>query len=386
MTLPRVASATAESSNRIIVQFSQAMTQNAELTDSTNYSITPAIPDAANKTVTVLSVSSVAIDLTVNMSAGETYTVEVSQEITNVLGQVLDFQYTTASFLGIGSNPRVTSAVALNAETIRCVFSEPMRLAELSDASNFFVASQETGRRVAITSSSPTLDGDGFYRETVLGIAGTSKMTNGGQHLLEARDLFDIVGNGGSPSTTTFTGIAELPRVCECEVIAESRKLVVTFDSPMSETWLTAPGAFRITSEALGAPDGYYESSKLSSDKNSLTLEISELRIGAPYTVTATGLVRDEFGNMIDPEYNTANFTGVGDIPVLLRAVSTGRNRIDLIFSEAMRDSPETRDVTRYTSDNGLTFVSVLSVEDNVIKLVTSTQVSGESYTITVTS
>lgn len=386
MALPRVISATAESSTRFIVQFDSAMNQDSELLDVNNYTLSPSIPDFSNATVTVLSSSSVAIDLTVNMLGGEQYFVEASQSITSVSGEILNFQYITATFVGIGHAPQIDSAIAVDKETILVQFSEPMRLAELSDSNNFYVASQVTGRSVAITSSSPVLDGDGFYRSTNLGIAATSKMTNDGQHLLEATGLYDVIGNAGQNTRSEFVGIADLPRLLDVSVVAEDKRLVLMFDSPMCSTECVSVGAFEIIPQDAGLPAGYYNTADVVGDGDSINLFISELRIGAPYDVVATSKAQDEYGNQVDPEYNSASFTGIGDSPTLDRAISVGQNRIDLVFSEPIRDNEQSRDVSRYSADNGLTFLSVLDIEGEVVKLVSSNQVSDTVYTVTVVS
>jgi hypothetical protein len=259
-----------------------------------------------------------------------------------------------------------------------------MRLLELSNSNNFYVASRTTGSRVEVRSSSPILDGDGFYRGTVLGIAGNSKMTNGGEHLLEARGLYDVAGNGGSTSTSSFIGIAELPRLLSSEILEEERQIRITFDSPMSPIWGTSPGAYLIDSSDPGVPSGFFDKAELSDDGAIVTIDISELRIGAPYTVTASAAVRDNFGNLVDPAFNSSSFTGFGNVPELVRAVSVGQNRIDLFFSEDIRDNAQSRDVTRYTADGGLVFLNVLAVENNSIKLTTTDQIPDQNYTITV--
>lgn len=385
MAPPRVLSATAESATRIVVQFDQAMNEDVELTDIANYSASPSIPDFENATVSVLTNSSVAIVLSINMLSREQYTITVSQNITSAGLQVLDFQYLSVVFLGIGDNPQISAASALTNSTIQVTFSEPMRLLELSNSNNFFVASRDTGRKVAVTSSSPILDGDGYYRSTVLGIASTSKMTNGGLHILEARSLYDVVGNGGQTASGSFVGMADLPRVLSCEVFEEERQLRVVFDSPMSPIWAVAAGAYEIESDQSGVPSGFYDKAVLSEDQTAVTLDISELRIGAPYDIIATSIVRDEFGNLVNSEYNSSSFTGVGNIPVLTRAVAVGQNRMDLVFSEPIRDNAQSRDVSRYTADGGLSFLTVLAVDGDTVKLTTTDQTPGQNYTVTVT-
>jgi len=385
MSLPRVLSASSESSTRIAVLFDQAMNPDVELTDISNYSVSPAIPSFSSSTVSVVTPSSVEISLPINMLGGQEYEIDVSQQLTNAGLEVLNFEYTSARFVGVGDDPSINSAVATTNSTITIVFSEPMQLLELSDPGNFYSASRNTGRRIPITSSSPVQDGDGFYRSTILGISSAGKMTNSGLHLLEARGLFDVVGNGGSTYVSEFVGIADLPTVLSSMMFEEERVLRVTFDSAMSETWATAPGALSITSTDPGVPSSFYSRSELSDDGTVLSLWVSELRIGAPYIVRATNVVQDEYGNAVNPGLNSFSFTGVGNIPVLDGALSVGRNRMNLSFSENIRDNPQSRDVTRYTSDNGLVILSVLEVVKNEVWLVTTDQISGQTYTITVT-
>ena len=382
--LPNVSSAAVSSPSRILVTFDQEMLDNSAFVDVDNYDISPSIIDFENSTLTRISGRVVAIDLTVGMLGGETYRIDVSQDVTSIAGEPVSFDQPPVLFVGVGSRARVTSVSAIDNNTVQVNFSNPMDLAGLSNSRNFRIGSRTTGNSVAVSASTPDLGVDGFYRSTILTISPLSKMTNGGIHSFEARDLDDVSGNRSSVSQQEFVGIGQEPTVLSCEMDELRRRLTVTFDSPMDDVWTLAPGSFLLSADAAELPDGYYSEATLSDDRTSVFLSVSEMRIGAPYTVVAGPFVRDEFGNTVDSGSNSSTFVGVGSAPTLVRCVATGVNRMDLIFSEPMRDNAELRNPLRYSADGGLSVLSVVEVVGDTVKLATSDQISGQNYTITI--
>ncbi len=81
----------------------------------------------------------------------------------------------------------------------------------------------------------------------------------------------------------------------------------------------------------------------------------------------------------------TTSLTGVGDVPGIARVEAIGPNRIDVVFTEIMADTPEIRDASKYTFDNGLNVLNVLDVIGERVQLVTDDQTPGTLYTLTIT-
>lgn len=86
----------------------------------------------------------------------------------------------------------------------------------------------------------------------------------------------------------------------------------------------------------------------------------------------------------VDETRNSQSYTGIGIIPVVDSVVAISENRIDVIFSENMTLNDDIKNPAKYSFDNGLSVLSVLEVMADTVKLVTSDQVPGTLYTLTV--
>lgn len=92
----------------------------------------------------------------------------------------------------------------------------------------------------------------------------------------------------------------------------------------------------------------------------------------------------DKNSEPIDPDNNSYDFSGIGVNPYIKSVVAVGKNRVDVIFSEQIIDNAPVRDETQYVFDGGLSVVSVLDVEGDTVKLVTSDQTEGTVYNLTI--
>lgn len=117
-------------------------------------------------------------------------------------------------------------------------------------------------------------------------------------------------------------------------------------------------------------------------------LDCSEMTQGTSYRVVVNntlGSPVDRYGFIINAVGNTADYTGVGSAPVVASVAAVGRNRVDVKFSEPMLDDAgDIRNPARYAFDGGLSVLSVLAVVGDTVQLVTSDQVPGQLYTLTI--
>lgn len=105
--LPEVASANAYSSIGVAVHFTEAMTNDTELTDPANYTITgPGTPPTVvSVTVSTATVVLLVLSDALTLGAIDDYTVEVADTVTDLAGNTLEPTADTATFGIIGTPP-----------------------------------------------------------------------------------------------------------------------------------------------------------------------------------------------------------------------------------------------------------------------------------------
>lgn len=86
----------------------------------------------------------------------------------------------------------------------------------------------------------------------------------------------------------------------------------------------------------------------------------------------------------MDEYYNTLEFESVAVNPTVKHIEVISDTRLDVVFTENMTLNDSIRDPSNYTFDNGLIAISILDVTGDVVKLVTSMQISNVLYTLTV--
>lgn len=364
----------------IEVKFDQAMSVDAELTNKSNYLITPA-PPGSIVSVSAIGSDTVRIKLPTDLLSGGSYELQVSN-VKSSIGEFISAQ-AVSLFTGIGTPPTFSSASAVSKSKIRVQFSEPMDPALLVDPDLWSVTSATTGKRVEVSGVALVDDGTGLFRDVEIFVS--SKMTNGGEHVISGLGLADAAGNPQSTGDMiVFTGIADLPRILSAQLDdSDSGRLIVTFDSPMDRSFATPISSWRVESPAI-VPRVYISKVDLSEDRKNATLYVSESKNGSLYAAQASGSVVDDYGNTLEPNYSYRAFYGIGEAPTLVRWSRVGKNRIDVYFSESMLDGVEIRNSSRYSIDNGASVVSVLAVEGNVVKLATTDLVSEILYTLTI--
>ena len=381
MSAPLIQSVGATSATTVLITFDQPMLANAALTNPSNYDIEPKPPgDTSEITAITVGASAVKLTFPTDLLSGGTYTIQANG-VSSKLGEVA--VAASSSFTGIGTRPSFVSAEAQNKTTVRVVFDEPMDTGTLADPTAYSITSQTTGANITIVGAALVEEGLGLYKCVDLFLG--SKMTHGQDHELSAIGLTDASGNPQETGdVAVFEGIADLPRMVSAGLNpANSKQLVLSFDSPMDLGLATSLSSYRIVSPVV-VPPVYFGAATLSEDRRTVRLSVSESKNGSLYAAQAASFVADESGNELHPDHTYQLFAGVGEAPTFVRWQRVSRNRVDVYFSEPMLDGEEIRNPARYTFDNGASTVAVLAVEGKVVSLATTDITAGIFYTLTI--
>lgn len=178
------------------------------------------------------------------------------------------------------------------------------------------------------------------------------------------------------------------PRVAGA-VALDSTHVRVTFDQPMSldsrllnqlNYSFTTTGGYPIFVRGVAAEP-------VVDFPSYVDLTVTEMTNGATYNAvvaSGSGAPRDRYGFSVNPTGTTASFLGIGIAPTLVSVAAVGPNRADVKFSEPILDEASARDPATYAFDNGLVVLSILGIVGDTVQLVTSDQVPGELYTLTI--
>jgi len=183
---------------------------------------------------------------------------------------------------------------------------------------------------------------------------------------------------------------ADLPKMTSVDVVSSIR-IRLNFSQPMKkDTKLLNTSNYQVNPDEAGAIGVTIQS--VSPEPISLPtyveLNISEMTDGKAYiaAIAPHGVPNcptNAAGLGIDPGHDEKPFTAVGDAPTILRVEPISANRVNVVFSENMKDNADIRDISKYSFDKGLSVLSVLNMEGDTVELVTSDQIPGEVYTLT---
>lgn len=236
-----------------------------------------------------------------------------------------------------------------------------------------------------LSSASTTGQAIGAVTHGASGVSSATASAFGGHSLIHG-------ASGLATAAATALGrFVRFPKLTSAVVISPTR-IRLTFDALMKkDAALILASNYSITTTTPGAIDPTVNSVE---PENVVSPDFIELVTGehtdaAAYEVTivsgvGNGGPTDSEGTELDSTADSDTYTGVGDPPDLKEVVSIGENRADAVFDENMKDNPDIRDPAKYTWDNGLATLSVLSIQDDTVQLVTSNQVPGLLYTLTV--
>ena len=233
--IPPVATVTPLTSTTMRVNFSEPMTQDAELADPLNYDFT--VVDGAiiacNSATPEAGADPTYVDLVVTeMTDGAAYELTVDPSITDQDGSSVE---EVAGFTGIGLKPQIASVVAQNSTTIRVTFNEPMdpNAGALINPGNYTITPSGGAAPVNVNDVSAF----GVAPEWVDLL--TSEMTDGGSYTCDVNSsgpIRDAARNPLDPgfASAGFTGQGQAPTVLRL-VAQSANRIDVVFSEPMTD-------------------------------------------------------------------------------------------------------------------------------------------------------
>lgn len=283
---------------------------------------------------------------------------------------------------------RIDNAVAVTSTRVRVTFSVEMKhtnpgdIEDVLNLSNWSFSIVTPGANpinptgtVSLVQAAPT----------IVDIDTDDEMTDGDTYEVHVVNVRSIEGSGLiiGGGDRQFTGTGEKPTVVSATSPA-SFKVKVTFSEAMkNNAALTTPGNYTFV-----GPTTLNSASVLRLNATQVQITTAEeMQGGGSYTVEVNN-VEDEAGNPIDTLANTAIFSGYGSNPRVLSAASTGPNKVQVTFSEAM-DTASATDHTNYSIESGglpLAVTGASQIHSALYELTTAEQELDRIYTLTVSS
>lgn len=276
------------------------------------------------------------------------------------------------------SDPKVNSASSVDGVTVDVVFDQAMDQAgDFVEPASYTIPGH-TVKSIATPAADVarlTIDPEQFTGAT-LAVAVSDQLENA---IAESMDVGFL--------SAAFVGAGDHPTVVSAEPVTPT-KIRVNFSEPMKRTTLGAVGSYALSPLTPGSAPLYFTSIDVPGLATPDFVEIpcSEMTDGATYRVEVSSAVKDTAGNGIDPGGDSDDFTGLGQAPIVKEVQAVGKNRIDVMFDEPMKDNADIRDPGRYALSGGLSVVAVLDVVDDTVQLVTDDQDPGALYNLTITT
>jgi hypothetical protein len=339
----------------------------------------------------ILSATRQADDVTVILTTEPQENIEYTVKVTNIRrdpgGHLLDPTNNTAKFFGFppfdNVAPRLLAADSINKTTVVLRFSEPLDApdvpgaARADDPINFSIDPP-----LAIVDSEINL----FNTQIIL----TTDAQEAGidYTVTVAPAVRDPAGNAIDPAANSAVFRFLATPALETAVALSNTEVLLTFSERLDQA--TAETAAFYT---IAAPDLAITAATLQADQISVILTTAS-QANTLYTVVVTN-VRGRFGGgPIDPEHNTASFTGIppfDDVPPrLLSAQATNSTMILLTFSEPLLSlsnplDNEAEDPSNYMLSPAVTVIGAqLNATRTQVLLTTLPLSEGIPYTLTV--
>lgn len=389
-------SSVALTSNKLRVTFSDQMDPETALVPS-NYSINGLVVKSAvfEKNAEGKDKRDVVLLTTSVQTAGSSYTLTVSQNVTDLAGNIIkaDNAYRAFTFLGLAPDttaPRLLTAQAIDGKHIRLIFDESSDLepTTVMNISNYSIADKSTGKSlVSVTAAErmASASGSGIFNEVLLT---TSLQTFGQLYEIAVKNIADEFGNVVSETANykaIFYGQTEdtvAPRLLTAYNIS-SNKVLLTFSKNLNK--LTAEQAMNYSFDkgltVLKATLDLQDASRV-------ILTTSPQTYGELYKLDVKA-VTDQNGNAIAAMTPVILVGMMADtvLPTILSAapsVENGVNFVIVTFSEPM-DSALAKNPQNYNFTNGLgAALDVVYVSPSVYKVKTPAQTTGKQYALSV--
>lgn len=238
-TLPTVLSVVPSSPTVLRMTFDEPMLNNTPLVDPANYTVTSL---ASGVSVAAVSVVAEAVTYptfvditTTEHTDGESYEASVSG-ITSQGAEPIDPVLNVGAYTGLGTDPQVAAAVALNATKIRVTFDEPMDLngTELENPLNYTITPTGGGASVFVGSVVLPAGTNPSFVELVV-----SEMTDGGAYEVAVASAGPIRDAAFNPldagfDTAAFTGAGDAPLLLQIVPVSKTRVDVI-FNETMKD-------------------------------------------------------------------------------------------------------------------------------------------------------
>ncbi|MCL4439238.1 MAG: Ig-like domain-containing protein [Firmicutes bacterium] len=362
-TPPSVVSATPVTDKTVNVLFSEAV-DSATAQNPANYAIAPGLTVAS--AALQADQKTVLLTTTTAQTKGTSYTVTVTG-VKDTHNNAISGS-NTATFTGIDTTPpQVVSTTVVNDTTVNLLFNEQVDSTTAQTAASYTVSPalavngavlQADGKTVQLTTAVQTWQT--VYTVTVAGVKDTSGNV--------------ITGN----NTASFTGTDNTPPT----VVSAAPVNDVTVDVMFSEK--VDGSTAQILTNYVISPSLGVSGAVLQADGKTVRLTTAKQTYQTSYNVTVNG-VRDLAGNTLGGN-NTAAFLGADTTPpAVVSASDVNYNTVNVVFSEKV-DTLTAQTTSNYSISPSLIVKSAVTQSDGVtVKLSTSAQTGGTTYTLTVT-
>jgi len=285
--LTAVVSLEPQDSTHAKVTFSDGMTNDAALTNPSNYVFTP-LDGGVNITATSIEPESVQYPTYVIITHteptnGKLYQVEVSN-VHDKYGLLIDPYHDTAQMTAIGVNPTVVSATMIDYNHIDIVFSEEMKNDEnLTNPANYDLS--PVGRAFKPSVLSVQVIGRTSVRLT------TQTHTDKAEYVLTPSNMTDLANNV-VVGTGTYTATAPHAKVLKIIPPVGQSNVTIEFEWEMTEN-VEDISNYRISGKTI--------SSAVKHDATQVTLAVTEdFDPMTVYELTVFDGVKDLYFNSVD--------------------------------------------------------------------------------------
>jgi hypothetical protein len=188
-------------------------------------------------------------------------------------------------------------------------------------------------------------------------------------------------------SSEALGKLVKLVKVESVETISAYR-LRVRFDRAMNKNnALVNTAYYTITPTSPGGVTPYISEVLLPDVVYPTYVDLitSEMTGGLNYEVEVSPSGPTATNNLrVDEYYNMKTFVSIAINPTIKHVEVISDTRIDVVFTENMKYNSSIIDKERYSIDNGLSILSVLEMDVDRVKLVTTQQIPGVLYTLTI--
>jgi hypothetical protein len=188
-------------------------------------------------------------------------------------------------------------------------------------------------------------------------------------------------------SSEALGKLVKLVKVESVETISAYR-LRVRFDRAMNKNnALVNTAYYTITPTSPGGVTPYISEVLLPDVVYPTYVDLitSEMTGGLNYEVEVSPSGPTDTNNLrVDEYYNMKTFVSIAINPTIKHVEVISDTRIDVVFTENMKYNNAIINKERYSIDNGLSILSVLEMDVDRVKLVTTQQIPGVLYTLTI--